>query len=56
MVARAPFVRSFEGAHRHPLMEAARGDGVVELAVGFFRTAPVVVRRVGCAPIGAISY
>ena len=37
MVAGAPLVRAVERAHRHPFMEAARGDGVVELAVGLFR-------------------
>ena len=33
MVAGSPFVLSVEGAHRHPRMEAARGDGVVEPAL-----------------------
>ena len=41
MVARAPLVRPVEGAHRHPFMEAARGDGVVELAVGLCRRTSV---------------
>ena len=41
MVAGAPFVRSVERTHRHPFVETARGDGVVELAVGLFRLSPV---------------
>ena len=34
MVTRIPFVNAVEGLHRHPFMETARGEGVVELDRG----------------------